>query len=101
LPSFDLQWSRKIDANLDSAVGVANEGSGATVAERPAPPQYTGALDNRCGKERRSRDIDVHAREKRLGGQMTPGGTGRKRGQRLVRTKKDFVGRPAQERMRE
>jgi len=80
---------------------VANEGSSATVAKRLAPQQYTGALDNKCGKEQRNKYIDVHAREKRLGGQMTPGGTGRKRGQRLVRTKKDFVGRPAQERMRE
>ncbi len=79
---------------------MANEGTSATVAEDPAPPQYTGALDNRCEKEQRSRDIDVHAREKRLGGQMTPGETGRKRGQRLVRTKKDFVGWPTQERMR-
>ena len=80
---------------------MANEGSGATVAERPAPPQYTDALNNRCEKKQRSRDIDVHAREKRLEEQMTPGETGRKRGQRLMHTKKDFVERPAQERMRE
>ena len=80
---------------------MTNEGSGAIVAERFTSSQYTDALNNRCGKEQRSRYIDVHARKKRLEGQMTSGGTGGKRSQRLMRTKKDFVERPAQERMRE
>lgn len=99
--SFDLQWSRKIDANLDSAIDVTNEGSGATVTERSASSQYIDALNNRCEKKQRSRDIDVHAREKRLEEQMTSDETGRKRDQRLMRTKKDFVERSTQERMRE
>jgi len=80
---------------------VANESSSAIVTKRLASSQYTDALNNRCEKEQRSRDIDVHAREKRLEEQMTPGETGRKRDQRLMRTKKDFVERSTQERMRE
>ncbi len=80
---------------------MANESSSAIVTKRLASSQYTDALNNRCEKEQRSRDIDVHAREKRLEEQMTPGETGRKRDQRLMRTKKDFVERSTQERMRE
>ena len=73
----------------------------AIVTKRLASSQYTDALNNKCEKKQRSRDINVHAREKRLEEQMTSGETDRKRSQRLMCTKKDFVERSTQERMRE
>ncbi len=63
------------------------------MTKRFASSQYTDALNNRCKKKQRSRDIDVHARKKRLEEQMTSDETGRKRDQRLMRTKKDIVER--------
>ena len=80
---------------------MINENSNAIVTKRFTSSQYTDALNNRCKKKQRSRNINVHTREKRFEEQITSDETDRKRDQRLIRTKKDFVKRLTQERMRE
>jgi len=80
---------------------VTNESLSTIVTKRLASSQYIDALNNRYEKKQRSRYINVHAKEKRLEEQMMSDETDRKRDQRLMHTKKDFVERSTQERMRE
>ena len=71
----------------------------AIVTKHLVSSQYIGALNNRCEKKQRNKNIDIYAREKQLEKQMTLSETSKKRDQRLMRTKKNFVKRLTQKRM--
>ena len=101
LSGFDLQRQGKGDTDLDRSVGVSHQGSGVTVPEGPISPQDADALDDRRREEQAGGDVEIHTWKQRIGRQMTPDRIGGKHGQGLMRPKKDFVGRSAQEGMRE
>ena len=88
-----------MNVDLDCAMELGDHGSRATVAECTVPIQHAPGLDEARGREQASREVDVQAREKAIRREMSPSAIEEESRQRLVRTKEDFVGDLAEERM--
>ena len=89
-----------MDADLNCAMELGDHGSRATVAEGTVSIQHAPGLDEERGREQASREVDVQAREKIIRREMSPSGIEEESRQRLVRTKEDFIGDLAEERIR-
>jgi hypothetical protein len=77
---------------------MGNIGSRATVTEDTVSADDHIPLGNAHKKEQPRRDIEVHAREGFLGGQVSPDKVGNEHGQGLIGAEKEFVGGSAEER---
>lgn len=98
LPGFDIKWLVKLYADPDRARFMGNMGSRATVTEDTVSADDHIPLGNAHEKEQPRRDVEVHAGEGFLGGQVSPDGVGSERGQGLMGAEEEFVGGSAEER---
>jgi hypothetical protein len=101
LPSFHVKWLLNLDADPDYAIFVGNVGSRATVTEDTVSADDHIPLSNAYEQKQPGRDVQVHAGEGLLGGQVSPDGVGSERGRGLMCAEEEFVGGLAEKRQRE
>ena len=101
LPGFDIKWLLKLDADPDRAILIGNIGSRTTVTEDTVLLDDHIPLGNAHKQKQPCRDVEVHAGEGFLGGQVSPDGVGSERCQGLMGAEEEFVAGSAEKRQRE
>ena len=100
LPGFDVnvKWRLKLYTDPDCAIFMGNMGSRTTVTEETALADDHIPLGSAHEEKQPCRDVEVHAGEGLLGGQVSPDGVSSKRSQGLMSPEEEFVGESAEER---
>ena len=98
LPRFDIKWLLELYTDPDRAIFVGYMGSCTTVTEETASADDYKPLGNAHKQKQPCRDVEVHAGEGLLGGQVSPDGVSSKRSQGLMSPEEEFVGESAEER---
>jgi hypothetical protein len=101
LPGFDCEFLLKLYTDPDRAMFLGNIGSRTTVTEDTILVDNFVPLGNVHKQKQPCRNLQVHAREGFLRGQVSPNRIGSERGQGLMSAEEDFVGGSTEDRQRE